>query len=46
MTHKFFTVAQKVKTMATITGTHKEAIQQESKAHLKQPAVVVEVSEN
>ena len=44
MQHKFFNVAQKVKTMASITGTHREAIKEESKAHLKQPqAAVVEV---
>ena len=35
MTHKFLQVAQKVKTMAAITKSDKDAIREESKEHLK-----------
>ena len=46
MTHKFFTAAKKVQTMAAVTRTEKETIQAESKAHLqevKAPAAVLQV---
>ena len=45
MTHKFFTVAKKVQTMAAVTRTEKDTIQQESKAHLKETTVRVEVQQ-
>ena len=43
MTTKFFNVAKKVQTMAAITRTDKETVQEESKSHLQQSkAAVVE----
>ena len=36
MNHKFLAVAQKVKNMAALTKSEKEAIKHDSKAHLKE----------